>query len=180
MPRSKPSMMTYITTAVPMMAAQIRGRYHSMMPSLSVPQRFAPGILRGGDRAGRETPSLGGDFLRAVRDKPVDVINAEPEHDSVCDHEQCECADDCRARHRRSCIGVTKDAVYDPWLASALGDHPAGDDGDESNPPAVRHDLQIPARLEQCAAPPKVCAEKRGRDHEEADGQHDAKGEEYD
>src|SRR5262245_24387308 len=94
MPRSKPSIMTYITTAVPMTAAQIRGRYHSMTPSLSALQCFAPGILRGGDRARRETPGLGSDFLRTVRNQPVDVVNAKPEHDSVGDHEQRECARD--------------------------------------------------------------------------------------
>src|SRR5262245_7479653 len=106
-PRSKPSMMTYITTAVPMTAAQIRGRYHSMAPSLLMLQSFAPGILGGGDRARQETPILGGDFPRAMRDQPVDVIHAKPEYDAVCDHEQREGAGDRRARHRRGGIGST-------------------------------------------------------------------------
>ena len=36
MPRSKPSRITYIATAVPISAAQITGRYHSMARLLAI------------------------------------------------------------------------------------------------------------------------------------------------
>src|ERR1700757_4981295 len=67
----------------------------------------------------------------------------------------------------------------DPWLAPAFGDEPAGNDRRKADPPGVRYDPEVPARLEQNAAPHQPGPDQRRRHHEEAGRQHDAEGEEY-
>src|SRR5262245_59487591 len=165
MPRSKPSSRTYMTTAIPITAAQIRGRYHSMVSLPSALQCFAARVLRSRNRARRELPGFRRDLARAVRNQPVDVVNAEPEHDAIGQHEKSQRAGNSRARDGRCRVRRAHDSLYDPRLASALGHDPARDHPDEADPPAMRHYMQIPARLEQRAAPPQERTEQGGGDH---------------
>src|SRR5688500_3350042 len=102
MPRSKPSRMTYIATAVPMTAAQITGRYHSISAHL-LEGIAAPG---GCDRT---TPCqwwFGGRGVGTCRDQPVDVINPHRKNDSVDKNEQRKRCGDAGTRHRRD--GVSR------------------------------------------------------------------------
>src|SRR5262245_14667765 len=180
MPRSKPSSRTYMTTAMPITAAQISGRYHSMVSLPSALQCFAAGVLRGSNRARRELPGFRRDLTRAVRNQPVDVVNAEPEHDAIGQYEKSQRAGNGRARDGRCRVRGAHDSLYDPRLASALGHDPARYHRDEANPPGMCHYVQIPARLEQRATPPQERTEQGSGDHEKSDRQHDAEGKEDD
>src|SRR5260370_8056685 len=68
----------------------------------------------------------------------------------------------------------SKDAIADPGLSPGFGDDPPGKSCPEPDPPATRREPQIPAGLEQPAAPPEPCTAQPGRDHKEADADHDA------
>ena len=168
-----------MATAVPIRPAQITGRYHSMasalLQSAARPASCAaeiglPAIVR-----------LSAGTGRALRDQPVDVVDAEREHDAVGEHEQ-------RQRHRR-CLragtGEVASAVrrmpstIQGWRPLSVTTQPAI----TATKPTHQHcamTRKIPARLEQRAAPPQKGAEQRRGDHEEADRQHDAEGEEHD
>src|SRR5262245_57544645 len=164
MPRSKPSSRTYMTTAMPITVAQISGRYHSMASLPLTLQRFAAGVLCSGNRARREMPGFRRDLTRSVRNQPVDVVDAKPEHDTVCEHKKRQCTGNSRTRDRRCRVRRAHDAVDDPRLTSALCHDPTRDHPNKTDPPTVCHHAQIPARFEQRAAPPQEGSKQGGAD----------------
>src|SRR5476649_2213483 len=100
MPRSNPSRITYMATAVPIRVAQITGRYHSM--ALDLFQCAPAGVRRGGNRATAKIFGLfDGGSAWTLRDQPVHVINAHREHDAVNNDEQRQRESDTRVGHRR-------------------------------------------------------------------------------
>src|SRR5262245_45634291 len=77
-PRSKPSRITYIATAMPMMPAQISGRSSAIVS----PRALAPLVADcGGQRLVSESfrQLL---LFRSFRDQAVDVVDADREHDA--------------------------------------------------------------------------------------------------
>src|SRR5262245_2675593 len=133
-------------------------------------ERLAPGIMRR-----RQWPSRQGvgrlerATLWALIDQTIDVVDAGSEDNSVDYDEQRKRRRDRRGRNRRDGISSAHDAMDYPWLAPGFGHEPAGDDRHEADPPSVCHDPQIPARVEQNAAPHQPGPDQRRRHHEEAD-----------
>ena len=116
--------------------------------------------------------------FRSARDQPVDVVDAHREHDAVDQHEQHERRGHRMGGERRGGFGGSQDAVGDPGLPAGLGDDPAADHRDETDPPGMLRGPEIPSRLEQTAAPPQPRAGQPGQDHQQADADHDAECEE--
>src|SRR6266853_2068030 len=92
-PRSKPSRITYIATASPMIAAQITGRYDSMTqprlmssPGPGIDYPLSMKTLRASLQWPRQRSGAGGlnhRTFRSARDQPVDVVDAHGKHDAV-------------------------------------------------------------------------------------------------
>ena len=181
MPRSKPSRMTYIATAMPMMPAQITGRYHSMavLPSAlrASASRRGAGARRaaGGSPRARSTRAARG----PLRDQPVDVVDAHREHDAVDQDEQHERVATLRAGTGEIASAVRRmPCTIQGWRPLSVTTQPAMT-ATKPIHQVCADDPQVPAGLEQRAAPPQQRAVERRRDHEEADRQHDAEGEEH-
>src|SRR4029079_15058793 len=99
MPRSKPSRITYIATARPMIAAQMTSRYDSMARphttcSLgtvrSVDENFVSAWRGRWRRRCAAAAGLKRGVLWSARDQSVDVVETDREYDAVDQHEQYE------------------------------------------------------------------------------------------
>jgi hypothetical protein len=110
-PRSKPSRMTYIATAVPINAGPDDRKipFHGGLPfAASVQRRVRPAWRPASAGTAWSDLVRAHDPPRPLRDQPVDVINAHREHDAVDDHEHRSVVEHTAAgtgETRRRCAG---------------------------------------------------------------------------
>ena len=165
-----------------MIAAQIRGRSSAGMAIALTPPargRRPPTEGASASRHRRRLPALGRDRTRAHQTEHVH--HAGREDDAVDDHEGGE-----RGRHGaggdRGGRGIdgAQQAVHHPRLPADLGGHPASQ---ERNEPGGAHgdaQLEEPGRPVDPAATAQPEAERRDRDHEQPEADHQTKRPEHD
>ena len=153
--------------------------YVDLLEEAAAAETSNPDASEWGDAASDQLGRLDRAPFRSFVDEPVDVIDAHREHDAVDDDEQHEGRQHASRADRRNRVGRAQDAVGDPRLAPDLRGDPAAQHRHEAEPPAVLHDLQVPARRGEPAAPPQEGAIEADRDHQQADPDHDAERKEH-
>src|SRR5690606_19020852 len=132
-PRSKPSITTYIITPNRMMMAHSSGR-SIPMGRLLVGGRERPHRLA--RLAGAARPRVASGLLRARGQQPQPIGGARAEHGQVDEHEQRQRETDLARVVRRDRIGGALQSIDNPGLAADLGGVPARQDGGQ---PGRRH-----------------------------------------
>ena len=141
MPRSKPSMTTYIISPKAMISTQISERssaHPGHSPAPQVPDRYrAPRTAAG--RVALQGSSLSGGGARApfgpLRDQFQQIGNAGAEHRAVDDDKHQQADAHGQGGMVRHGVGGPHHAIDHPGLAADLGGHPAGEDGDDAGRP---------------------------------------------
>src|SRR6185295_2129352 len=118
---------------------------------------------------------------RSSTDKTSHYQDPRGEHDEI-DHDISgqRNQDICGRQGRRYRICSAEQAIYGPWLTPHLGGNPAGQHGDKAERGHKLACPQEPARFDETSLKPQPPTRHDEAEHNNADSDHDAEGEEWD